>query len=77
MAGTVLYDRDGRVATITYNRPDARNAVNAELRQDLKRSRATVKGPADRPRAGIPRFPDAGGTGGSTATHMRLGVSGE
>ena len=35
MAGTVLYDREGHVATITYNRPDARNAINAELRQDL------------------------------------------
>ena len=35
MAGTVLYERDEHVATITYNRPDARNAINAELRQDL------------------------------------------
>jgi enoyl-CoA hydratase/carnithine racemase len=35
VAGTVLYDREGHVATITYNRPDARNAINAELRQDL------------------------------------------
>src|SRR5260370_42610375 len=35
MAGTVLYELDGHVATITYNRPDARNAINAELRQDL------------------------------------------
>jgi len=35
MADTVLYERDGHVATITYNRPDVRNAINAELRQDL------------------------------------------
>ena len=35
MAGTVLYEVDEHVATITYNRPDARNAINAELRQDL------------------------------------------
>jgi len=35
VADTVLYDRDNHVATITYNRPEARNAINAELRQDL------------------------------------------
>ena len=35
MAGTVLYECDGHVATITYNRPEALNAINAELRQDL------------------------------------------
>jgi enoyl-CoA hydratase/carnithine racemase len=35
MPGTVLYECDGHVATITYNRPDVRNAINAELRQDL------------------------------------------
>jgi E-phenylitaconyl-CoA hydratase len=35
MAGTVLYERDGHVATITYNRPAVLNAINGELRQDL------------------------------------------
>lgn len=35
MAGTVLYERSGRVATITYNRPEALNAINGEVRQDL------------------------------------------
>lgn len=35
MGDTVLYERDGRIATITYNRPEALNAINAELRQDL------------------------------------------
>jgi E-phenylitaconyl-CoA hydratase len=33
--GTVLYELDGHVATITYNRPEALNSINAELRQDL------------------------------------------
>ena len=35
MTGTVLYARDDHVATITYNRPDVRNAINGELREDL------------------------------------------
>lgn len=35
MAHTVLYEREGHVATITYNRPEARNAIDAELRKDL------------------------------------------
>jgi enoyl-CoA hydratase/carnithine racemase len=35
MADTVLYERRGHVATITYNRPHVLNAVNGELRGDL------------------------------------------
>jgi enoyl-CoA hydratase/carnithine racemase len=35
MTGTVLYARDGHIATITYHRPEVRNAVNGELRDDL------------------------------------------
>src|SRR5436305_13848855 len=35
MADTVTYQLDGHVATITYNRPHALNAVNGELRVDL------------------------------------------
>ena len=35
MGDTVLYERDGHVATITYNRPEALNAINADLRNDL------------------------------------------
>jgi enoyl-CoA hydratase/carnithine racemase len=35
VAGTVLYERSGHIATITYNRPEAMNAVNGALRRDL------------------------------------------
>jgi E-phenylitaconyl-CoA hydratase len=35
MADAVLYERTGHVATIIYNRPEALNAVNAELRRGL------------------------------------------
>ena len=35
MTDTVLYECTGHVATITYNRPEALNAVNGELRRDL------------------------------------------
>jgi enoyl-CoA hydratase/carnithine racemase len=35
MTDTVLYEREGHIATITYNRPEALNAINGELRDDL------------------------------------------
>jgi len=38
MAGTVIYERTDHIATITYNRPEAMNAINGELRQDLNDS---------------------------------------
>jgi enoyl-CoA hydratase/carnithine racemase len=34
-SGTVLYDLDNHVATITYNRPDALNAIDGAMRRDL------------------------------------------
>src|SRR5438270_1551978 len=35
MGDTVLYELDDHVTTITYNRPEALNAINGELRSDL------------------------------------------
>jgi enoyl-CoA hydratase/carnithine racemase len=35
VADAVLYELDGHVATITYNRPEAMNAVNGEMRRGL------------------------------------------
>jgi enoyl-CoA hydratase/carnithine racemase len=35
MSSNVLYELDGHVATITYNRPEALNAIDAGLRADL------------------------------------------
>ena len=43
MPGTVLYEREGHVATITYNRPEALNAINGELREDLNASWITFR----------------------------------
>jgi len=44
---TVLYELDGHVATITYNRPEALNAVNGELRADLNAAFARFRDEED------------------------------
>jgi E-phenylitaconyl-CoA hydratase len=47
MGDTVLYERDGHVATITYNRPDVLNAINGALRQDLNAAWERFRGDED------------------------------
>jgi enoyl-CoA hydratase/carnithine racemase len=34
-SGSVLYELDGHIATITYNRPDALNAIDGDMRRGL------------------------------------------
>jgi E-phenylitaconyl-CoA hydratase len=43
MGDTVEYRLDGHVATITYNRPDALNAINAPMRAGLNESFARFR----------------------------------
>lgn len=43
MSDTVLVDRDGAVATVTLNRPDARNALSQELRRALWKTMADLE----------------------------------
>ena len=35
MSKTVLYDKDDHVVTITYHRPERRNAINGQMREEL------------------------------------------
>jgi len=47
MTDTVGYDLDGHVAVITYNRPDALNAINGTLRADLNAAFARFRDEED------------------------------
>ncbi len=44
---TVLYDLDGHVATITYNRPDALNAINGAMRAAINAAFDRFRGDED------------------------------
>jgi enoyl-CoA hydratase/carnithine racemase len=47
MTDTVLYELNDHVATITYNRPDAMNAINGEMRADLNAAFARFRDEED------------------------------
>ena len=47
MGDTVRYELDGHVATITYNRPEALNAINGEMRRDLNAAFARFRDEED------------------------------
>jgi enoyl-CoA hydratase/carnithine racemase len=47
MGDTVLFELDGHIATITYNRPGALNAVNGEMRSDLNEAFARFRDDED------------------------------
>lgn len=43
MSGTILQDREGRVAILTVNRPDKLNALNDQVREDLLAALAAIE----------------------------------
>jgi (E)-benzylidenesuccinyl-CoA hydratase len=47
MSDTVSYELDEHVATITYNRPEALNAINADVRRDLNAAFGRFRDEAD------------------------------
>ena len=44
---SVLYDKSGHVVTITYNRPEALNAINADVRRSLNNAFAEFRDDED------------------------------
>ena len=46
-SGTVLYELDGHIATITYNRPEALNAIDGDMRKGLNSAFARFRDEED------------------------------
>lgn len=45
MADEILYENRGRVAVVTINRPEARNAINTGVREGLLSAQMPKKAP--------------------------------
>ena len=69
----ILYSQDGPVATVTFNRPEARNALTWEMYAGLEKACETVD---TDPTVKVLVLRGAGGHGDGEPDHVRGGCGG-